>query len=575
MSAVHALGMRVVGAHNQARVGLGMGLLFVVAFFTQGLFFIRANAPTYDEAMHIAAGYSYLATREFRLEPQNPPLIKEFLALPLFLIDRLPFQTGTQHWRDGAEYLVGQDFVYRSALPADYILLLARLPNLLIGGLIVVLIGWWAFRIWGTSAATMAMALACFEPNLVAHSCLVTTDVAATLFIALTIYFLWEYLDSPSWLLLTAIGLSLGTALVSKFSSIVLIPVIGLIFALSLLPVGERQKPLLPHSYLRLRSRVFSAAVAVLIIFVFAALVIPAAYFFQGFQPWLSGLQRFLTLAEQGQPAFFLGEYSHNGWWNYFLVAFLIKTPLGSLTLIAASLLFYRTGALVRTSNTAILWAPVALIFLATTQANVNIGLRHILPVYPFLFVAASRLATIHSKDRWLTKLMFSVPLGFTLISSLSIAPHQLAYFNETIGGPSQGYRYLADSSLDWGQDLKGLKRYMERQNIPILYLSYFGSAPPSYYGIRYQYVPGTWPLEWPPPADKVPATAPRKILAISVNNLQDVSTAYNPLFRWLWLRQPIAKIGYSIFIYDLTEDREGLAKLEETYAKAGIQPPP
>jgi hypothetical protein len=85
--------------------------------------------------------------------------------------------------------------------------------------------------------------------------------------------------------------------------------------------------------------------------------------------------------------------------------------------------------------------------------------------------------------------------------------------------------------------------------------------------------VPGSWPLEWPPPADKVPDTAARKILAISVHNLQDVANPYNPLFRWLWLRRPIAKIGYSIFIYDLTDDREGLLKLMETYVKAGVAP--
>jgi hypothetical protein len=73
------------------------------------------------------------------------------------------------------------------------------------------------------------------------------------------------------------------------------------------------------------------------------------------------------------------------------------------------------------------------------------------------------------------------------------------------------------------------------------------------------------------PPFDKVPAAAARKILAISVYNLQDVSTIYYPLFRWLWRRQPIAKIGYSIFVYDLTNDIEGLLSLEEIYVRAGI----
>jgi hypothetical protein len=112
----------------------------------------------------------------------------------------------------------------------------------------------------------------------------------------------------------------------------------------------------------------------------------------------------------------------------------------------------------------------------------------------------------------------------------------------------------------------------MDKENLPIIYLSYFGTAPPPYYGIRYQYVPGSWPLEWPPPADRVPASAPRKILAVSVRNLQDASILHISLFGWLRLRQPMAKIGYSIFVYDLTDDREGLEKLEETYFKAGIR---
>ena len=161
----------------------------------------------------------------------------------------------------------------------------------------------------------------------------------------------------------------------------------------------------------------------------------------------------------------------------------------------------------------------------------------------------------------------------FAAVSSLRIAPHQLAYFNEFVGGPEQGYRYLSNSNLDWGQDLKGVKTYMEKENLPIIYLSYFGTAPPSYYGIRYQYVPGAWPLEWPPPTEKVPTEIQRKVLAISVSNLQDASNPYNPVFRWLWVRRPIAKIGYSIFVYDLTDDLEGLTELEETYVESGIGP--
>ena len=156
----------------------------------------------------------------------------------------------------------------------------------------------------------------------------------------------------------------------------------------------------------------------------------------------------------------------------------------------------------------------------------------------------------------------------FTILSSLRIAPHQLAYFNESIGGPEQKGRLLLkrfESGL--GPRSKGLKAYIEREKLPIIYLSYFGTAPPAYYGIRYQDVASKGTLGSPPP-EKVPADALRKILVISAYNFQDVSKADNPLFRWLWTRRPIAKSGHSIFVYDLTNDQEGIIKLEEIYVK-------
>jgi hypothetical protein len=557
----------------KAPATLTVASLLLFLFVIQGVAFLRANSETYDEPMHLAAGYSYLAKRDFRLEPQNPPLIKELLALPLFLAYGIPFSPDAQYWRDGIDHFVGQDFLYRSALPAERMLALSRAPNLFLGGLLVALTGWWAYRLWGAGAAILALALACFEPNLVAHSALVTTDIGVTLFIFLSIYLLWEYLQAPRWWLLAALGISSGLALASKFSAILLAPMIVLIMAQDAFVAARNDAALPPGKHRRqLGYQLMKRATLLLPIFFLAAITISAAYFFQGFHLWLVGLRRFLSLAQVGQPAFFLGEYSYQGWWNYFLVAFLIKTPIGSLILIAASLPFYHADS--RRRAALFLLLPVAIVFLATIPAKVNIGLRHVLPVYPFLFVLASRLATVRLERRWLARFLIGAPLVFTVISSLRITPHQLAYFNEMVGGPDQGYRYLGDSNLDWGQDLKGLKSYLAKEKLPIVYLSYFGSAPPSYYGIRYQFVPGSWPLQWPPPADRVPETAQRRILAISATNLQDTFNSYDPLFPWLRARQPLVKIGYSIFIYDLTNDPEGLLKLRETYFEAGLGAP-
>src|SRR5215470_8167696 len=199
--------MRLVSSRTTVWATFSGGLTLLFVFVFQGISFIRANSPTYDEAMHLAAGYSYLAKRDFRLEPQNPPLIKQLLTLPLFLSYALPFDPGPQHWRDGTDYFVGQDFLYKSTLPADQILFLSRLPNLFLGVSLVALTGWWAYRLWGSRAGMVALALTCLEPNLVAHSSLVTTDVGATLFIFLTIYLLWEYLRFPRWWILAASGI--------------------------------------------------------------------------------------------------------------------------------------------------------------------------------------------------------------------------------------------------------------------------------------------------------------------------------------------------------------------------------
>jgi hypothetical protein len=556
-----------------SKVELLGAIFLLLLFIAQGISFIRANSQTIDEAMHLAAGYSYLAKGDFRIEPQNPPLIKELLALPLFVGYRLPFRPDPKHWRDADGYLIGRDLLYKSPTAAAQILALSRFPNLLLGAVLVALTGWWAYRLWGNRAAIVAVALASLEPNLVAHSSLVTTDIGVTLFIFLTVYLFWEYVNRPTWTLLIATGISTGMALLSKFSAVLLIPMTALIVTASVL-IGSERHVLLPlrRNQNEARHKFVQAATVLSLILVVALLTIPPAYFFRGFQGWLSGFYQFLTLSQEGLPAFLLGEYSSHNWWSYFPVAFLIKTPVGSLVLITLSLVFYRAGCPLRYRQALFLVLPVILIFLAMTQAKTNIGLRHILPIYPFLFVLASRLATIRLRRAWPVPLLIGIPVLFTAISSLRMAPHQLAYFNESVGGPEQGYRYLSDSNLDWGQDLKGLKAYMEKEKLPIIYLSYYGTAPPDYYGIRYQYVAGKGALDWPPPSNKVPADAARKILAISVYNLQDVSRPNDPLFRWLWVRRPIAKIGYSIFIYDLTDDSEGLIKLEEIYVKSGIQ---
>jgi len=145
------------------------------------------------------------------------------------------------------------------------------------------------------------------------------------------------------------------------------------------------------------------------------------------------------------------------------------------------------------------------------------------------------------------------------LAGSLAIYPHYLAYFNEIAGGPDNGYRYLVDSNLDWGQDLKGLGLYMKEKNIDRVHLSYFGTADPNYYGVGYNWMPSYYlPEDYREGSAKMrtftfPTTG---MLAISATNLQNVYFSDKHFYDWLKDYEPVAKIGYSIFIYDLDQIR-------------------
>ncbi len=560
-------------------VGLGGGILLILAFVAQGLAFFESNSQTSDEAVHLAAGYSYLTRSDFRLNPEHPPLIKELCALSVLLAYRIPFQPDERFWRVADQWRIGRDFLYGSPQPWEKILTAGRLPNLLLGAALVGLIGWWSRRLWGDWAAVTAMALAAFEPNLIANSCLVTTDLGAALFTFLTLYLLWEYTASPSWALLIGSGLSMGMALASKYSTVILVAIVAGVIGCHILfcegsfsfPPRGASKPKGSSAAPGAGARTLRAIAPYLLLCAIAALVILAVYRFQGFSTWWEGWSRVLAHQEEGHHSFFLGEYSTQGWWSYFLVAFLMKTPVGTLVLITASLIFFRAGRPLNRRDLVFLLLPVAMLFLAASKGRINIGLRHVLPVYPLLLVLASRMATLKWRRIGAKVAAVGIPVVLTAASSLRVAPHQLAYFNELVGGPDRGLMYLSDSNIDWGQDLVGVKRYMDREDLPMIYLAYFGNPPPAALGIRFQYAPGFGHLE-PPSMDALPPGALREILAISVTRLQGLLPGNRDLYAWLWGRAPVGKIGYSIYLYDITSDASAHMNLAKAYLRAGPQ---
>jgi hypothetical protein len=558
--------------HRGFRWAILGGLILLVLFFLQGAAFIEANSQTYDEALYLVAGYAYLAEQDFDFNPETAPLPKELAALPLYLWYRLPYPPDTKGSTSPTVWGLERAFLYGSPVPADDLLTLARIPNLILGGFLVALVGWWSYRLWGAGAALLGMGLAALEPNLIAHSSLATTDLGIALFIFLAVYCLWDYVQTASPWFLAGVGISTGLALASKFSGVVLLGILGFIIGIHVLAGGtlSLRRPGDNTATTSLTRRIVQTAVASIVMACLAALVISSCYFFQGFGTWWEGLERQLAHQEDGHRAFFLGTFSLDGWWYYFPVAFLIKTPVGTLVLMLASLLLVRYGKALTKQDFLFLVVPVLLYGAVLLHTRINIGLRYALPVYPFLFVLTSRLATFRFQPRWLGPVLLGIPLVATAVSSLRTAPHHLAYFNELIGGPLQGYHYLSDSNLDWGQDLRGVKAFLEREQVEMVYLSYFGSAPPEAYGIRYQYLPLSRfiPKE---PMEMLPPGTPRELLLISVTNLQGTYLTAQDQYRWLQKRTPVASIGYSIFVYDITGDAQAHFHLACVYRIEGL----
>jgi 4-amino-4-deoxy-L-arabinose transferase-like glycosyltransferase len=244
---------------------------------------------------------------------------------------------------------------------------------------------------------------------------------------------------------------------------------------------------------------------------------------------------------------YFMERFSQKGWFYFYIVVFLIKTPLPMLIFFTlAAFMTFRKPLKDNMIKECFLWIPPLIIFMLASLQYCQLGLRHVLPVYPFLFVSAGKLVYVFKPKKYYSlTLMIAILSLWLIVSTLRIFPNYLAYFNELAGGPRQGHKWLVDH--DWGQDLPGLKKYMALNGIKKIKLCYLGSpgVSPHYYGIDYEPVPET------------PTTG---LIAISTAYLQGFAMDIHDREKYQWLKEfkPTATIGYSIFIYDIDLSKNG-----------------
>ncbi|HEX6738681.1 MAG TPA: glycosyltransferase family 39 protein [Vicinamibacteria bacterium] len=538
---------------------------------------LRRKSATFDECAHLPAAYTHLALQDYRLSPDHPPLVKHLAALPL-LLGGARFDRDDPMFAQRRQWELGRRFLYRWN-DADTLFLWGRSAIVLLGALLAVSVFLWARRLFGARAAALALFLCVLNPEMLAHGQLVTTDLGAALFIFLAVVAFERLTEQPTPARVALAGAALGAGLATKFSALGLLPILAVLAVAALR--GRKVRPAAAAA-----AAAGMAATAVLVIWAaygfharFSAdPAVDAAIEWQRLtpenpaiaqpvllarrlsllpDPYLFGFFRFFKHSES-RPAFLLGRRSEGGSWYYFPVTFLVKTPLALLALLGLAVATRaRAPAPLRPRAEAFVWLPVAVYLLMTLTRGIHIGHRHLLPIYPFLFVAAGRAAAwAFPGDRPWRDSLRAVPgiavaalCAWQLGATLWIHPHYLAYFNELVGGPRNGYRLLADSNLDWGQDLKELRAYLERRGITECKLSYFGTADPEYHHVPCRLLPG---YMLPRPRAVVSEVRTGEWLAVSATNLQGlyVEPEVEPLMALLRQRRPVDQVGYSILIY-------------------------
>lgn len=509
------------------RAAIALVALLAIVPLARIITMYRVFSQTVDEPVHIAGGFDWLTAPGYNLDPEHPPLARAFFALDAWLHGaHVPPEAGIRAERGNALFYRNDAYVRNVAA--------ARAGNLPFFLVALAAVGLWTRRLFGDATALVALALFGALPPILGHAGLATTDMGPTAFTALALYALALWLDAATWRRTLLLGLTIGLGLLTKFSFVIYFP----LAALSLLVASRR---------LRRPSLQFLAVISLAAVTVWGGykfdvgtladarvrtfppnvsipsgllshLPLPAPYFWTGIEyvHWHS---------LEGHPSFLFGSMSGDGWWYYFPVVWFFKTPLAFVLLTLGGIAWLLRSAANREA-TAVALVPL-LMLVPAMASGINIGIRHVLPIYPFLTITAA--AALVQLWRWRRPAAALLALGFLTETTLA-HPDYLAWFNVAAG--SHPERIANDSNLDWGQDLLRLADVANGEHLAPLYVGYFGSAAPKRHIARFEPLPLNTPVHgWVAISE----------MTVALNNDD---------FRWLEAYQPVRRIGRSIRLY-------------------------
>lgn len=555
-------------------------LIFTAAFFLLTMGSSSRFSPTWDEPGHLFSGYLTLRLGDYRFGGgAHPPLIRQWAALPMLFMKGIRVPTERLSFIRGNNSLFLSEFTDLD-VDIERHIQSGRFMIVLLGILLGILLFLAAREIFDPPTAVGVLVLYTLEPNILAHSRLVTTDIGVALFYFATTYFLWRLARRLSIPNVLGFVFSFALAQSCKVSALILFPLaVGLLLYRSCREEPWRRSPAGSGDIVSRRGRLLAAALVFLLAVTTAYAFLWGTHRFQFALNRASGPQAneydfppqpparqsslrpligfvedhrllprayirgVLSFLENGQEIRYVaGRIHRENVLYYFPLVFLLKTPLTHLILMAAAVVLLLIGR--RSGCSPYLVIPPAVYALMAVFSGMNTGVRHLLPVFPFLILLAGHTLRRLLKNRRSMLLL----VGLTALLGVEfwrIYPDYLASFNLLAGGPEHGYRWLVDSNLDWGQDLKNLKGWMERQGVSRINLCYYGVIDPAYYGIQAVHLPGS---------NMSPYKAPSLpgYLAISLTCLygypwdEYIRAFYQPLQS----RTPTAMAGRSIRIY-------------------------
>ena len=565
-----------------------------------------------DELAHIPAGYSYLNNLDYRLNPEHPPLVKMAAGLPLLFLD-LNFPTNSQSWTEkvNGQWDVGFEFLYTSGNNADQVIQWARTGPMFLTLILVVFVYIWSKELMGDWWALLPTIGVALSPHFLAHGHYVTTDIGAALGVIISIYYFNRYLISPSKKSLVISGIAFGIAQLTKFSALILVGHMLIMVVIYALLRFDKNKHGLKHALtlvIKYLGRLF-------LIFIIGALVIyplyaisstnyppekqladttaimgtnfenPPLSYLANTTIWLSdkpilrpyaqyflGVLMVFKRTNEGNTLYFMGDVDTTGGPEYFPIIYALKETLPMLILAGLGIIFALFGAIralfKRTPTlreyfdtnlhefSAMLFISIYVLYSLTSP--LNIGLRHLIPILPLIYILSTEALRKHAQKDEYMKQLRSAMVVFLFIWQGAIAltafPHYISYFNDIVG-TDNGWHYATDSNYDWGQDLKRLSAFVEENNIQKIGIHYFGGGDPLYYmqdkAILWNSSMGN------------PMESGIEWLAISVNELQNSTAPAAPAYirnveqEYHWLQNPDSpdfRVGKSIFVYKLSD---------------------